>query len=191
MFTNQINDFRNPAGESIYTIDLISSPCNPFLVSQKLISNNNDFRRCYLRKHFVTHLFILNLLTYFSACNRTLIADVREKYFTSPNYPNSYPANSNCEWNIVNYHRNGRLLLHITDFVTENNYDFVYIYSDGHYRGKLTGILSNASRSFFANRHMRVVFTSDHSGQRKGFKAYYGVRGNYFVLARTYFSFVD
>ena len=83
----------------------------------------------------------------------------------------------------MNYHGDRRLELDIVDFVTENNYDFVYIYSDGHYRGKLTGSSSNGS--VFADRHMKVVFTSDESIQGRGFKAYYGVRGNYFVPSRN------
>ena len=99
--------------------------------------------------------------------------------FTSPNHPNKYPANSNCEWNIVNYKRNTRLLLKIDDLDTERNHDFIHIYSDGHYMGNLTGFSSNVS-TFSAGRHMRVVFTSDYSGQRTGFIAYYTAkyRGN-------------
>ena len=107
------------------------------------------------------------------------------KYIKSPNYPNNYPANSNCDWNIVNYHTNGRLKLNIVDFVTESNYDFVYIYSDGHYRDKLTG--QKNAVTFFADRHMRIVFTSDYSGQRRGFKAHYGIAGNCSVPAKMIF----
>ena len=126
------------------------------------------------------------MLSHFSACNRTLIADASDTYFTSPNYPNNYPLDSNCEWNIMNYHGDRRLKLDIVDFVTESNFDFVYIYSDGHYSGKLTGSLSNSS-SFIADRHMRVVFTSDSTNQKRGFKAYYNNRGNCFIFKKIIF----
>ena len=87
----------------------------------------------------------------------------------------------------MNYHGDRRLKLDIVDFVTESNFDFVYIYSDGHYKGKLTGSSSNAS-TVFAARHIRVVFTSDYSGQRRGFKAYYTNRGNCFIPGRNFFK---
>ncbi|CAH1233165.1 LRP12 [Branchiostoma lanceolatum] len=96
--------------------------------------------------------------------------------FTSPNYPNNYPDDQNCRYEIsVSPPKVVRLTF--TDFDVEQGYDFVHVYvgntTDATQEiGKFDG--TNIPRPLTSSvSSMTVRFSSDESVNKKGFQANY------------------
>ena len=96
--------------------------------------------------------------------------------FKSPNFPNKYPPNSYCVWEIIDVRpsRMNLLSLRFRSFNIEYDYDCSYdsvtIYRDGSPGRRLCG-QQHTSTTWFASRSFKVVFRSDDSEQYSGFKA--------------------
>ncbi|XP_035691408.1 deleted in malignant brain tumors 1 protein-like [Branchiostoma floridae] len=94
--------------------------------------------------------------------------------FSSPNYPENYPNNQRCLYEII-VQRNQRILLTFSDFNVERDLDFVEVY-DGidQSRGgeRYTG-QTNVHLIESTGNAMTVVFTSDRAGTASGFNASY------------------
>eukprot|EP00058_Branchiostoma_floridae_P020364 XP_002605854.1 hypothetical protein BRAFLDRAFT_90827 [Branchiostoma floridae] len=104
--------------------------------------------------------------------------------FTSPNYTNNYPDNSNCTYKIsVTPPKVIRLTF--TDFNTEEDYDFVYVYDgDTVDPSQLIGKFHGASLPdprTSSGSVMTVRFTSDEYETRKGFQANYAAEDKVFA----------
>lgn len=94
--------------------------------------------------------------------------------FTSPEYPNNYPANSDCTWTLTI--PEGVIVLQFTDFSLEDSasecsYDYVKVY-DGVSNVLLATMCGTAASTVQGSSNsLRVVFKSDSSVQQKGFSA--------------------
>ncbi|CAL1282886.1 unnamed protein product [Larinioides sclopetarius] len=98
---------------------------------------------------------------------------------SSPNYPDVYEANLNCEW-LIRIHPDNRLKLTFQEFMLEHHsncsFDYLEIYSGNSDRAPLLGrycgqtpppeLLSNTNQLF-------IRFRSDNSVHHNGFKAEY------------------
>ncbi|KAI8513496.1 hypothetical protein Bbelb_101350 [Branchiostoma belcheri] len=115
------------------------------------------------------------------ACDERLTGD--NGTFTSPSYPNNYPNDKDCRYEIsVTPTKVVRLTF--TDFSLEPGYDFLWVYDGnttdetyeiGKFDGpNIPGPVTSAS-SF-----MTVRFTSDESVTRKGFQANYAAEDKVF-----------
>ncbi|KAH9514313.1 hypothetical protein Btru_028693, partial [Bulinus truncatus] len=107
-------------------------------------------------------------------CGRTLTAP--SGIITSPNYPNNYPTNKNCEWTIT-VGSGKQILLNISDFELEGHsncrYDYLEIRNGGFktsplltklcgYRNQIEPIKSHSNRLY-------LKFVTDFSVVAKGF----------------------
>ena len=102
------------------------------------------------------------------SCGQTdFTAQDDEQEFTSPNYPNNYPNNANCRWNINTSGKSAQISF--TNFATEAEYDEVKLYLDGSLAGNLSGNIT--SQPFQFNQEASITFTSDGSIQNTGFRA--------------------
>ena len=102
------------------------------------------------------------------SCGQTdFTAQDDEQEFTSPNYPNNYPNNANCRWNINASGKSAEISF--TNFATEAEYDEVKLYLDGSLAGNLSGNIT--SQPFQFNQEASITFTSDGSIQDTGFRA--------------------
>ncbi|XP_015202543.2 deleted in malignant brain tumors 1 protein-like [Lepisosteus oculatus] len=98
--------------------------------------------------------------------------------FTSPNYPQSYPNNAHCTWNIrASGYRT--IYLEFSYFLLETTpgcgYDRVSVYDGPSSSYPLLGrICGGQKRTYNSTRnYMTVVFESDSSSTYKGFEAFY------------------
>ena len=110
------------------------------------------------------------------------------QFISSPNYPNSYPANTKCVWNIIGPFARD-FVVQFLHFDTEDGYDTVQIsgnFRNGGFARSLSGNLSSLEHtSFRFNENARLEFTSDTSFQGQGFQAI--VRyGKYFEFTSRY-----
>ena len=89
---------------------------------------------------------------------------------TSPNYPNNYDTNADCEWTI--YFDYGNVVLEIIYFNVEDGYDFVTLYNGTDINSpklaSLTGS-SNYYQYYGGGNHIYIHFTSDLSTTFAGF----------------------
>ena len=116
-----------------------------------------------------------------------LTKDHKTYNLTSPYYPSDYKPDTDCIWSIQSDNANGFIQVNILDFDTETRYDKVTIFSQGLILGdisttstdvihtetgdelvisgptKLTSILTRGDEAY-------VMFTSDYSVTRRGFK---------------------
>ncbi|XP_073256200.1 uncharacterized protein [Porites lutea] len=65
------------------------------------------------------------LTVYISAASCSGTKDDANRIIKSPGYPSSYSDNEDCTWELVSSHR---IKLTFTYFVTEANYDYLYVY---------------------------------------------------------------
>ena len=102
------------------------------------------------------------------SCGQTdFTAQDDEQEFTSPNYPNNYPNDAYCRWNI---NAGGKSVqISFADFTTEDGYDKVALYLDGSLAGNFSGDLT--SQPFQFNQEANITFISDGSIQDTGFRA--------------------
>ncbi|XP_053538521.1 cubilin isoform X2 [Ictalurus punctatus] len=92
--------------------------------------------------------------------------------FFSPSYPNNYPNYANCTWSLLA----GELqvvLLNFTFIDLESCCDFIRVYDGPTAQHSLLGsVTGNQSATFNStSRYMTVVFSSDFSRTRQGFRA--------------------
>ena len=69
---------------------------------------------------------IYTLLGYDLHCGESDTATVTPKTAVTPNYPNNYNNNLDCEWTISAPH-GGYIVLNFLDYVVESCCDFLYI----------------------------------------------------------------
>ncbi|XP_078494028.1 scavenger receptor cysteine-rich domain-containing protein DMBT1-like [Ciona intestinalis] len=102
-----------------------------------------------------------------SSCGFNAFATSTSQPITSPGYPNNYPNNADCTWNITASNGMG-IKFDLHTFETETNYDFINIFSNC----TLVAILSG-SHSFIifmlSENSLTLRFTSDRSVTRTGF----------------------
>ena len=80
-----------------------------------------------LFKSFFNFLDVVppTLTVYISAASCSGTKDDANRIIKSPGYPSSYSDNEDCTWELVSSHR---IKLTFTYFVTEANYDYLYVY---------------------------------------------------------------
>ena len=98
---------------------------------------------------------------------------------TSPGYPNNYPNNVRCRYDI-RVRGNMKIVLLIHFLELEYSYDKLRIRQtvSGSQRNvtELTGYMTDRNFTSAENRFI-LLFTSDHSATRRGFRAsYYAIR---------------
>ncbi|XP_014800728.1 PREDICTED: deleted in malignant brain tumors 1 protein-like isoform X2 [Calidris pugnax] len=98
--------------------------------------------------------------------------------FQSPGYPNSYPNNARCIWNIQLPQWDLRVELQFVDVELEGNsctYDAIKVYDGGYTGAPLLGtVCRNDHRVFRSSGYqMTILFRSDGSVTQRGFQAYY------------------
>jgi predicted small metal-binding protein len=112
--------------------------------------------------------------------NGTLPATGNPTYLMSPNYPNNYTSNTNCQWTIRAASSSEVVVLEVLTFELENSmsciYDYVAVY-DGYSPSfpllkKLCGTTSSL-RITSTGSYLTVVFHSDQSVESMGFKFQY------------------
>ena len=101
--------------------------------------------------------------------------------FTSPNYPEYYPSDSDCTWKI-SVPSKSKIELSFSSIALEPGFDYVDVY-DGPTLGskiiaRLWGVVRPAPLVSSGNQ-MLVRFVSDYSVQNRGFSATYKA-GEYF-----------
>lgn len=129
-----------------------------------------------VRKYYSTEIKC-NIFQLSDACGGTF--EVSNGTITSPSFPDLYPLNKNCVWEIVALPQY-RITINFTHFDLEGNgqqceYDRVDIYSKqkegkmkkhGSYCGpKAPGLITSETNV------MRIIFYSDISVQKSGFAA--------------------
>ena len=107
----------------------------------------------------------------------------------SPNYPNDYPSETTCMWQLQV--PMGRFIkLHFEDFKTERYYDQLFIYdvveenlvSDETLLEKLSGEDTPDHIELHENK-IRLLFVTDSGVTKKGFRIRYeGTRINYISM---------
>ncbi|XP_041982769.1 cubilin-like [Aricia agestis] len=108
-----------------------------------------------------------------------LVSGTRDVVITSPNYPNEYGSDSNCEW-IFKSEPGRHLTLKFTDFALEETpscfADYINVYT-AHDEMKWTPLKenmclsSNATEIIEASTYIKLNFISDSSLNKKGFTA--------------------
>ncbi|XP_054161678.1 deleted in malignant brain tumors 1 protein-like [Oppia nitens] len=109
-------------------------------------------------------------------CNNVQINSTDAGYISSPNYPNNYLDNLQCTWSIT-VDKGNQIQLIVEDFSTESLHDQIYIYDNyqqqqqkllANYSGQL--IASSSSDIKSTSNTMVILFKTDHSQTRSGFK---------------------
>ncbi|XP_063954844.1 deleted in malignant brain tumors 1 protein-like isoform X2 [Lytechinus pictus] len=107
------------------------------------------------------------------------LEDRSHMHISSPNYPASYPSHTEVEWN-VSIPENCSLILNVTNFFTEGNYDELEIgcASEADSPANMASTLATFSgslqpfvRTYAPCRFMKIRFSSDLSAQYRGFEA--------------------
>ena len=98
---------------------------------------------------------------------------------TSPNYPEVYPAMSNCRY-LIEVTDESRVELKLNEFLTERFNDYLRVYDGSSNSSKMLGSWSGNKTNetlISTKNQMFLMFTSDksniYSGAVKGFKASY------------------
>uniref|UniRef100_H2YCE4 CUB domain-containing protein n=1 Tax=Ciona savignyi TaxID=51511 RepID=H2YCE4_CIOSA len=94
------------------------------------------------------------------------------QYFTSTNYPQNYPNNENCSWTI-DATVGKQVELTILTLTTEVCCDYVEVFDGQTSVARLKGSTTNTPRYISTTGQFRVVFISDRSVTRSGFRASY------------------
>lgn len=99
--------------------------------------------------------------------------DVLHQIITSPGYPSKYDDNLRRQWNI-DVGLSNTVRITFTQFELENTYDFVKIYNG---QSTTCGSLANYTGTIYpleltsTGRYMTILFTTDGSGTKSGFRA--------------------
>nr|XP_026694936.1 CUB and sushi domain-containing protein 1 isoform X2 [Ciona intestinalis] len=104
-----------------------------------------------------------------SSCGFNAVATSTSQLITSPNYPRIYPNNADCTWTIT-ASDGMRVQLNLISFLTERNWDYLTISSDGTQLARMSGTYSNRTYTSIGNT-LTLRFTSDSSLTRTGFNA--------------------
>ena len=101
-----------------------------------------------------------------SCGKRVFITRKREQELTSPNFPQNYPNNMRCSWQIKTKRP---AEISFPNFSTEREHDRITLYLDGSIVGRFSG--SMTSRPFRFSQIAVITFTSDRSQSSTGFRA--------------------
>ena len=111
-----------------------------------------------------------------ATCKGTL--DIVQKIVKSPNYPRNYPDGSFCEWSIRTKLGNHKIFLNVEKFDTETG-DYLKIFDGRDSTARTIGIIDGnpGHRSItLIGNELFLQFTSDVSGNKKGFLLRYTVK---------------
>ncbi|XP_078494142.1 embryonic protein UVS.2-like [Ciona intestinalis] len=112
-------------------------------------------------------------------CGQNIIATDVIQRISTPNYPEHYTPNINCEWNIQT--QSGfKIQINFGDSQTESCCDQIKLYEGTERVRTIFGTFPSESH-LTTNTSLRVTFTSDGSVQYKGFTANI-IRGIYILL---------
>ena len=107
-------------------------------------------------------------------------------YSSGGNY--FYLDNMDCQWNLDS---NAKVEVTFFNFNTEPNADYLYVYDGGSSSSSLIGQFSGTSLPApitSSSNKLYLRFTSDNSGQFRGFTAAYrGRNDRSFIVIRTFF----
>ena len=96
--------------------------------------------------------------------------------FTSPGYPNNYPDNARCQYEI-SVPRDKKIVLDFHSFNLERGYDYLQLSQmvggSMNFVARLTGDSLTTRRFISAENKFSLLFTSDGSVTRSGFRAGY------------------
>nr|XP_026694942.1 CUB and sushi domain-containing protein 3-like [Ciona intestinalis] len=102
-------------------------------------------------------------------CGYNAVATSTRRLITSPNYPNNYPNNVDCTWTIT-ASEGMSVQLNLITFLSERNYDFLTISSNGKQLARLSGYHPN--RKYKSEGDILILrFTSDPSRATGNFRA--------------------
>ncbi|XP_071805389.1 mannan-binding lectin serine protease 1-like [Asterias amurensis] len=138
---------------------------------------------------------------------RDIVYTSEQDEFQTPDYPDDYPPNADCNW-LINVDFGYSINIVFETFQIESHptvlcpYDFVKIYYDNEVRGPICGdSQSDLPASFSTSGNIaNVTFHSDQSVQRMGFRARYDVTGRscgalyrptYGMISGSNFTFRD
>ena len=113
---------------------------------------------------------IFYLLSILGNCSRTIVSMDYEQVITSPNYPQGYPDDTNCTYQIWGSTDGRQSVISFTHFETERGYDFVKVTVDGVLKGEFSGNTGPSTTFRFFNSAL-IEFTSDSSNNGRGFRA--------------------
>ncbi|XP_053489633.1 deleted in malignant brain tumors 1 protein-like [Ictalurus furcatus] len=121
-------------------------------------------------------------------CGGTLTQSRGE--FFSPSYPNNYPNYANCTWSLLA----GELQvvsLNFTFVDLESCCDFIHVYDGPTARHSLLGSVTGNQRATFnsSSRYVTVIFSSDFSRTRQGFRAEWAFIGKCYLMSFQLHSF--
>ena len=120
----------------------------------------------------------VNKLTYYVVLGCGGVFNQPSAYFSSPGYPNNYPNNAHCTYNIE-VPMDMQIVLTIHPYDLETNFDKLELRQMVSGSDNIVGILTgneNVERRFTsAENKFTLLFTSDGSVTRRGFRASYSV----------------
>ncbi|XP_066211735.1 deleted in malignant brain tumors 1 protein isoform X4 [Saccopteryx leptura] len=97
-------------------------------------------------------------------------------YFSSPFYPEDYPNNARCVWDIE-VQNNDRVTVVFRDVQLEGNcnYDYIEVFDGPYHSSPLIGRICHGARDSFtsSSNFMSIRFISDGSVTRRGFQVEY------------------
>lgn len=114
--------------------------------------------------------------------------------FSSPNFPNAYPHNLDCQYR-VQVPAGKTIELYILHLELEHSHDNLVIY-DGHSStstqiATLTGTTGSGRKFVTTGNELFVTFRSDGSGTRKGFQAVYTISSSQSKESKEFLSIIE
>ncbi|CAC5406822.1 CUBN [Mytilus coruscus] len=106
---------------------------------------------------------------------QSLIATSTEQYLSSPNFPSTYPLDTDCTWNITTTDSNANVILKILFMDIENEpscgYDYITITESGSTTTKLcTEDLWEPTYTYTSSgNYFHIEFKSDNASPKRGF----------------------
>ena len=128
---------------------------------------------CLLDQSMNCHLYLIPNRLYIDYCGDRII-NVDRGLFSSPGYPNRYPPNLNCEWQIkATSPSDGKVVIRVQEFRTERRRDVVNVegrtfHGDASRSFRLQGT-TKVRGIIFNSSEVTVSMTSDGSIQDSGF----------------------
>ena len=119
------------------------------------------------------HLYLILNRLYIDYCGDRII-NVDRGSFSSPGYPNDYPANLNCEWQIkATSPSDGKVVIRVQEFSTERGFDVVNVegrtfHGDASRLFRLQGT-TKVRGIIFNSSEVTVSMTSNSWGEDSGF----------------------
>ncbi|XP_067663244.1 CUB domain-containing protein 2-like [Haliotis asinina] len=156
-------------GSSSYATRL-GKYCND--VPGYIISSRNAMTITFRTDSSVTDKgFSLKYIARTKGCGEHYTINYETRYISSPNFPQVYPDNADCEWTISTSIEGYVIHVEPVSFSTECPFDYVQLYDVTSYEssiGRWCG--RHGPKTQTTGRKMKVKFHSDGSTSRSGFK---------------------